>query len=112
MCTATIVVSLPTLKAFLISATPSNTSKRSITSDKNKSYGKPVSNYKTSGLHVQACRINDDEVELVSQCHGIHPRSLDTDWNQACTAGSSTTPIPILISPDDYPITERTHTSI
>jgi hypothetical protein len=49
---------------------------------------------------------------VVSFCHGIHPRSLDTDWNQACTAGRSTTPIPILISPDDYPVAERIHTSI
>jgi hypothetical protein len=45
-------------------------------------------------------------------CHGIHPRSPDTDWNQACTAGRSTTLIPILISPDDYLVAERIYTSI
>jgi hypothetical protein len=69
MCTATIVVSLPTLKAFLVRATPTSTSKRSTTGYKNESYGKPASNHKMSGLHVhiQGGRINDDEVELVSQ---------------------------------------------
>jgi hypothetical protein len=49
------------------------------------------------------------DLKLVADCHGIHPRSLNTDWNQACTAGSSTILVPTLIGPDDYLVAERTH---
>src|SRR5690348_7572111 len=36
------------------------------------------------------------------------PRSPDTERNQACTAASSTITIPIQLSPNNYPVTERT----
>lgn len=67
MCTATIVVSLPALKALIVSATPINTTKRSTSGYINAGSGKLASNYGTPMPHVQGGKIRDDEVELVLQ---------------------------------------------
>jgi hypothetical protein len=67
MCTATIVVSLPALKALIVSATPTNTSKRSTSGYINAGSGKLVSNHGTLKSPVQGGKISDDELELVLQ---------------------------------------------
>ncbi|KAF9697424.1 hypothetical protein EKO04_004622 [Ascochyta lentis] len=67
MCTATIVVSLPALKALVVRSSPQNTSYRSNDGYMNAGSSKPLSNHGISRSHVQGGRISDDELELVFQ---------------------------------------------
>lgn len=69
MCTATIVVSLPTLKSLIIRRSPNNSSYPRSTDGylHHNASAKPLSNHGTSRSHVQGGRISDDELELVFQ---------------------------------------------
>ena len=68
MCTASIVVSLPALKALIARSSPANTSYRSTDGYIHADSGKPLSNkHGTSRSHVQGGAISDDELELVFQ---------------------------------------------
>lgn len=68
MCTATIVVSLPVMKALIVRASPNNSSYPRSTEGYHQHPGsKPISNHGISRSHVQGGRISDDELELVFQ---------------------------------------------
>jgi hypothetical protein len=68
MCTATIVVSLPAMKALIVRASPNNSSYPRSTGGYHQHPGsKPISNHGVSRSHVQGGRISDDELELVFQ---------------------------------------------
>ncbi|KAF2633928.1 hypothetical protein BU25DRAFT_427336 [Macroventuria anomochaeta] len=68
MCTATIVVSLPSLKALIVRSSSNNTTyPRSTNGYMQHAGSKPFSNHGVSISHVQGVRISDDELELVFQ---------------------------------------------
>jgi hypothetical protein len=65
MCTAVIVVSLPSLKSLIVRATPVNTSNRSNTGYLQAGSGKtPGSSRPTYTSHIQGGTIDDEEMEL------------------------------------------------
>jgi hypothetical protein len=65
MCTAIIVVSLPSLKSLIARATPQNTSNRSNTGYLQAGSGKtPGSSRPTYTSHIQGGTIDDEEMEL------------------------------------------------
>ena len=67
MCTATIVVSLPSLKSLIVRPSSTNASKRNIDGYVHTRSGKPISHrIGASRSHIQGGRM-DDEVELVLQ---------------------------------------------
>jgi hypothetical protein len=71
MCTATIVVSLPTLKPLIMKVTPTNTSNRGtsayVRSGPQKSFDPSHGHRATSRAHVEAGGFGDDEIQLVLQ---------------------------------------------
>ncbi|KAF3007505.1 hypothetical protein E8E13_005560 [Curvularia kusanoi] len=69
MCTAVIVVSLPSLKTLIMRSSPNNSSYPRSTDGYLQHGGsaKPLSHQGQSRSHVQAGRISDDELELVFQ---------------------------------------------
>ncbi|KAF1932635.1 uncharacterized protein M421DRAFT_97919 [Didymella exigua CBS 183.55] len=68
MCTATIVVSLPALKALVVRTSPNDSSyPRSTDGYQQHPGSKPLGNQGVSRSHVQGGRISDDELELVFQ---------------------------------------------
>ncbi|KAF2131274.1 hypothetical protein P153DRAFT_383387 [Dothidotthia symphoricarpi CBS 119687] len=78
MCTAIIVVCLPTFKVLIVRASPGNTSNRSNTGYVHAGSSKPFSNLGgTTRSHVQAGRV-DDEMELVYLERKASPSSTGT----------------------------------
>src|SRR5687768_12524760 len=69
MCTAVIVVSLPSLKVLIMRSSPNNSSYPRSTDGyiQHASSAKPLSHHGTSKSHVHGGRISDDELELVFQ---------------------------------------------
>jgi hypothetical protein len=65
MVTATIVVSLPSLKPLLIRITPVNTSNRSNSGYMNAALGRSLSHPGAPRSYAHATKSRDDEVELV-----------------------------------------------
>jgi hypothetical protein len=66
MCTAVIVVSLPSLKPIIVRTAPTNTANRSNTGYLQPGPGKPVSSSRdgTYTAHIQGGTVDEEEMEL------------------------------------------------
>jgi hypothetical protein len=66
MCTAVVVVSLPSLKSLIVRTAPTNTSNRSNTGYLQPGSGKPVSSSRdgTYTAHIQGGTVDEEEMEL------------------------------------------------
>jgi hypothetical protein len=66
MCTAVVVVSLPSLKSLIIRTTPTNTANRSNTGYLNPGSGKPVisSRSGTYTARIEGGTVDEEELEL------------------------------------------------
>jgi hypothetical protein len=66
MCTAVVVVSLPSLKSLIVQTTPTNTANRSNTGYLQPGSGKPVSSSRggTYTARIQGGTVDEEEMEL------------------------------------------------